>query len=308
LYEAAGHIVDSDLPLPRRLHAAGGTATVKISELRTRPELSGELISAVPTNVGQLHYDVALDGDVYIWHYPGIAYFVINRLKPTVGWWADGGGREDICALAGGPVLGFTQQLHGLNALHAVAVVHESKAIVVTAPSGFGKSTVLAALLKADCAFLSDDVTAFAIEHEEVKVMPSAAQVKLRADSVEALLDPEQRESLPLHLSFADKRVVTAETLAPVWPQPAELRAVFILVPATAESPIEVVRLEGKDAMVGLLANVYRGSFLVREPRVQARHLEVFSQVADCAPVYAISSPRNLAAVSKVAEAILASK
>jgi hypothetical protein len=280
-------------------------ASLQVRQLAQAPALDGEVVQSCLDQEGNLQYVVTLLGDRYLWRYPGVADFVVWRDRPVIGWWPNGGKEADICALAGGPVIGFALQLHGLTALHAITVVRDGRAIVVAAPSGFGKSTLAAALLQQGCSFLSDDITAIEIEDGRPSVLPSVPQLKLRADSAEAFLEDSQRDYLPLHLSFSDKYVVTPEALGQVWPQPVPLHAVFILAPVLPNGSVEVTRLNGSESLLVLLANVYRRELLTRESAVQARQLEVFSQVAQGTPVYAVTSPRRLDAVRSVAAAIL---
>lgn len=65
-----------------------------------------------------------------------------------------------IARLLHGQVLPFLAGVRGFEVLHACAVVVGGQAIVVCAPSGTGKSTVLRALLDRGAGFLADDTVA----------------------------------------------------------------------------------------------------------------------------------------------------
>jgi hypothetical protein len=65
---------------------------------------------------------------------------------------------EDTATYLTGPILGFALRLRGALALHASAVVVNSRALVLVGPHGAGKSTTAAALGRRGCAVITDDV------------------------------------------------------------------------------------------------------------------------------------------------------
>ncbi|MCP4083708.1 MAG: hypothetical protein GY745_01420 [Actinomycetia bacterium] len=74
-----------------------------------------------------------------------------------------------------------------LMALHAGGVTHRTTAVVLAAPSGFGKSTLTGALVLAGCGYLSDE--AIGIDSNSLAARPYHKPLTLKSGSFAVLPD-----------------------------------------------------------------------------------------------------------------------
>ena len=86
-----------------------------------------------------------------------------------------------------GQMLPAAAVLHGLEVLHASAVAMAGHAVVITAPSGAGKSSLAVNLVRRGESFLADDVVALEPAGEQLLVHPGPALVSVRHAEARAL-------------------------------------------------------------------------------------------------------------------------
>ena len=101
---------------------------------------------------------------------------------------------EDAEQALVGPVLANALRLQGVAMLHASAVVVGGRAVAISAPSGFGKSTLATALTRAGATLLGDDVLPLERAVDIYLALPYLPRLKLWADSLERLGRGESRE------------------------------------------------------------------------------------------------------------------
>ena len=136
-------------------------------------------------------------------------------------------GRQICCSAHGewqrfliAQVLPFAALLHGIEVLHASAVVLEGQAIALLGPSGAGKTSVAMALCHQKALFLADDVVALQPAGEQLLVHPGTPLAGLDHAEAERLastgrplgrqvLAVNEREQL-LRMSGADGPVPLA--------------------------------------------------------------------------------------------------
>lgn len=138
---------------------------------------------------------------------------------------------------------GMALALHrrGLPVLHGTTVRVGDADLMVCGPSGTGKSTFTAALLRAGGVLVADDVGAV----EEGRVRPGLGRIKLWADAARWFgHDPEQLKRV--HPDF-DKYSVTVERVTEARP----LRTIVVLT----REQVGHRRLSGQEALLALLAN-----------------------------------------------------
>ena len=170
--------------------------------------------------------------------------------------------RTDVEHLIGGPVSGLALQLQGRVILHASAVVVDGAAVAFCGPHGIGKSTLVAALMRAGCPMLTDDMLPLARGPEGVQALHSLPRLKLWRDSLTALGEDPNRFGLVV--SWLDKRRLTVgREWGRTWTEPVPLRAVYVLDPQ--DDPYRMVAFEAiapLDAVFLLLANMYMAELL----------------------------------------------
>ncbi len=186
-------------------------------------------------------------------------------------------GRLDGAALAGwqrmliAQALPFAAVLHGLEVFHASAVVLDGRAVLLTGPSGSGKSSVALALRRRGAGFLADDVVAVSRSGDEPIAHPGAPVASVAAAEASRLRAAEVDDADPLLGEDGREWMVAVAPLAP----PAPLAAVFFLEPderaaAAAFEPVTDPRL--------LLASTF--NLLLRDPGRLVRLLDLCAHVS----------------------------
>ncbi|HAS83127.1 MAG TPA: hypothetical protein DCS43_10760 [Verrucomicrobia bacterium] len=141
-----------------------------------------------------------------------------------------------------------------LFALHVSGIHTERGAVLFAGHSGAGKSTLVSAFLKRGFQMVSDDMLALTVDEEDrVRVLPGFPQVKLWADSAEAL--GRSTEGLRRVLTKFDK--FFAPTVDAFHPQSASLHAIYLL--GQHNSPeFSLEPLGQSDRFNGLLDNTWQ--------------------------------------------------
>jgi hypothetical protein len=190
--------------------------------------------------------------------------FLLNL--PDIGRFMAVGGREIIICPAPGVtvrdalpfVVGttFSALLYqrGSWLLHASAVAHRGRAFAFCGDSGAGKSTLAAALCRAGCDFVADDVCA--VDHPTGAaplVRPDGRMLRLFGESIRRI-GLEDAVGPPVRTRI-DKFHVTPPTQAP---DAAPLAAIYLLGDASPARAPGIEELSGANAAQALLRYSYR--------------------------------------------------
>ncbi len=230
--------------------------------------------------------------------------------RSTYLWW-DGvgairvhGGREILAdRVAGaeprvlrsfllGPAFGALLRQRGALVLHASAVKLEGGAIVFLGGSGWGKSTLAAALHARGHPLLADDVVALRADGARWLVSPSFPQLSLWPDAASVLGSPP--DSLPRLHPSGQKRTRRAGVRFST--EPCSLSRLYVLA-AGASHAIEA--LPRCDALVELLRHSY-GALTLHRVRT-TKHFRQCARLAAEIPVTRLRFPRSLTALPEVA-------
>jgi hypothetical protein len=151
--------------------------------------------------------------------------------------------------------------LHRLDrpVLHAGAVNIGGEAVAIMAPTGHGKSSLIAYCVGAGCPLLSDDVLALELGDDGVAAHPGPPQMRLWPDSVARLWgDPAD---FPRHALQTDKRQIWLPLTDRYYsPRSLPLRAIYILERGDVRAP-SVVPLSKRETMLALVGASF-GNFL----------------------------------------------
>jgi hypothetical protein len=196
-----------------------------------------------------------------------------------------------------GPALGLLLHQRGLLTLHASGAAVAGGAIAFLGGSGWGKSTMAAALHARGHGVVADDVMAVDVGAAAgPTVYPGIPRLKLWPDA--ALSVGEVPETLPrLHPEFA-KRSRSAIRAFPQAPLP--LRAICILAHS---AEIDLAPLPVQDGFVELVRHSYAVQLLDAVGASEA-HFGHCARLANRVPVYRLSRPRALETLSAVAELV----
>jgi hypothetical protein len=231
------------------------------------------------------------------------------RYLPGIGTFWIRGGREIIVDPAPGveeqvlrlAILGpaFAVLLHqrGRFVLHASAVASSGSAVVFAGGSGWGKSTLAAALHARGCSMVSDDVTAIVVGGEHPIVLPGFPQFKLWPEAVESL--GGLPETLPrLHPSFEKRARHVAHGFNR---DHLPLRRIYVLAEGS-EPAIEP--LQPHEALLELLRHWYGSRFgdrLLQANGAAVTHLHQCAALANCVPIHRLRRPPPIRALFDLA-------
>jgi hypothetical protein len=170
---------------------------------------------------------------------------------------------EDACTYLIGPMMAFVLRLRGDVVLHASAVKVGDSAMAFVGPHGSGKSTTAAALARAGCPVITDDLLRLTAEPTGWLAHPYGSALRLWPTSAALLYgDPER---LPRITESWDKRGLALEAEGEAAPAagPIPLGRVVFLSRAPAAAPaFETRPVHGAGGILSLIANSSGGHLL----------------------------------------------
>ncbi|MBC8023459.1 MAG: hypothetical protein H7Y14_10095 [Burkholderiales bacterium] len=217
----------------------------------------------------------------------------------------EGASVEDTATYLLGPTLGFVLRLRGITCLHASAIAVGGRAVAIVAPSGFGKSSLAAAMAQRGHAVLTDDVAALFDGGDRFEILPAYPRIRLWPASVEALFGSD--DALPRITPTWDKRFLALDGARfRFQPESLPLAAIYLVAdrdPAAGGPRVEDVG--GRDALIGLVANTYTTYLLDKDMR--AREFEVLGRLSRAVPVRRAVPAVDIGRIGELCDAIEAS-
>lgn len=275
-YEVYGLVVQSDLPLGRRLRPS---ASQRCDVLVERDEVPETLSEAT---VRCERFD-AREG-AFLLRSPAGRFLVEGGSRIVVDP-EDVADEVDVQTYLLGSAFGALLHQRGVLPIHASAVDVGGRAVAFVGPTGAGKSTLAAALVDRGYPLLADDVTAlFATADDGFHVMAGPIGVRLCGDASERY---GPGDGPVLHRSGRrDKWEHVPESSGGALERP--LRSLYFLT-YPGEHPGEGVELaEGvADSLKFLLLNTYRYVY-VRGLGREAAHLRDCTALLERVPVHRI--------------------
>lgn len=199
-----------------------------------------------------------------------------------------------------GPALALVLHQRGRFVLHASTVDSAHGAVAFTGGSGWGKSTLAAALHAHGCPLVADDLTAIAVSPGGSTVSPGFPQLKLWPEALTSLGEaPEAFQ--PLHPDF-DKRArrATQGFSHRILP----LRRIYVL----GEGPTaRIESLQPSEALIGLMPHWYGFRFghrLLEIGDAAASHFRQCATIANSVSVCRLIRPRQLRTLGEVARLV----
>jgi hypothetical protein len=194
----------------------------------------------------------------------------------------------------------MAQQLQGNYFLHAACFEQNAKLFAISAPHGFGKSTLAASFIGAGCTVYSDDVLPLREADGVIVGRQGQPWIKLWDNALEAA--GEDAEQYDRVLAGYEKRVVPAiqetDEELPLW-------GVYLLAPRVAEdAETEFRQLGGVEAALALMANTYSPEILTGD--LAAKTLDFSGRIAESVPVRVVSYHRSFENLPNIRDAILA--
>lgn len=178
--------------------------------------------------------------------------------------------------------------------LHASAVQVGAGAVVIGAPSRFGKSTLAAAFWREGYRVLSEDLTC--VRAQDPSVLPGPALLRMRRDMAERLGVADH----PAAITGGDRVRLPLQAAACGDSRPVPLRGIVLIGEEAAE--VSMTRVPAVEAIPGL----WQLSFALPERAAAARCFRELADLASGAPVWELRRPLSVEALSRVVEEIAA--
>jgi len=154
-----------------------------------------------------------------------------------------------------GPVLAVLLSLRGALVLHASAVAGPDGALVFLGSSGWGKSTIAAALYSDGYRFITDDVLPISDKNRAPSAVPGIPQVNIWPEAAQTLgYDPD---TLPRLYTGIEKR--NLRTDREFSPEPLRIKCIYLI----EESDLQIIEpMNRRDAVVETLRHSYCAGIL----------------------------------------------
>jgi hypothetical protein len=212
---------------------------------------------------------------------------------------------EDACTYLIGPIMAFVLRRRGDVALHASAVQIGGSAVALVGPHGSGKSTAAAALARAGCAVITDDLLRLTSDGGGWLAHPYGSALRLWPASAALLYG--DAEQLPRITASWDKRglALAAGNDAVPAPAPVPLRTViFLSRSSSAEAGCESRPVTGSDTILRLIANS-SASHLLDLP-ARADEFRAVTRLARAVASFAVTVGHGADALDRLVRYLLA--
>lgn len=237
---------------------------------------------------------VAEDGIVLEWR--AVGRFTIRPHHSVNVEPARGAPAAVVREFARGPVAAVRLRQQGYLVLHGSAVAINGRAVVFCGASGWGKSTLAAALHRRGHLLLADDFAAIRVGVGGASVQIGPPLLKLWPDSARAL--GFDAAALPRIHPLADKRRIRTRR-RPAGARAVRLGRVVILAPG---SPPEIATLGPQEALIELLRHSYGARTLAALHA--ADHFARCAALVRTVPVARLRAPRSLAQLPELARLV----
>lgn len=291
-YHAYGLTIQSEFPLPELVPCEHARADVLVrygSTGRARPQGNHE----------NGYYDLTSEEAYFFWSQVG-AFVVRDGNEIIVA------PNPDVDAqLLRQPLLGIVLsaiiQQRGWLALHASAVVVDGAAVAFMGHSGWGKSTLAAALYGRGYQFIADDLIVLQVDDQgRPFVQPGFPQMKLHPESAATALG-DDGDQLPRLIDGYPKRA--RRTDDGFVHQPMPLKHVYVL---GAGPMLEIEVLDPQQALVHLITHSYAVILFQQllTGSAASTHFLHCTHLASRVPVYHLRRPQALVRLPELVKCV----
>ncbi|HEY1030017.1 MAG TPA: hypothetical protein VGE28_20600 [Pseudomonas sp.] len=240
----------------------------------------------------------SIEGDIIIrFHDPLNQGQVEFRLQPDgqrmEAWWSPEVFLHDVIRLCTSIMMGRILHLAGRLALHANAVRLGESCILLAAPSGAGKSSTTAALLKAGAALISDDIVGIRYANDQFIAAHGFAQLRLWPDTASELLPGMTLENVYERTALTgDKRYWDlAQQPGAFYPADHPVQAIYLLGERNM-GRMSAQPLPANQAIGLLLHQLYLGQ--PAHPAVWQKSFPALVKLAQQVPVFTLHLEEGL--------------
>jgi len=185
----------------------------------------------------------------------------------------------------------------GRLVLHAAAVACSNGAVVFLGQTGRGKSTLAAGFHAAGYELLTDDCLLLDPVAGGFRVIPAYPGLRLWPDSAATFSTDEEPEGGGRH-GLRKKRI----DLQPTSSHAISVRALFLLEPPTESAEVEVLRVDGAEALAELMPHGFLLDPSDRE--TIERYFASTGELVGSLPLFRVRYPRDFSQLAGVREAI----
>lgn len=197
-------------------------------------------------------------------------------------------------------VLSFALVSMGIEPVHATVVAIGNRAVAFLGDCGYGKSTLAAAFVGAQCRLLTDDLLVLRSRASEVVAFPGLPRIKLFPRPAVTVLKARSRcrmnhgtskRIIPLSSRRHERRGIP-------------LSAIYVLcAPGNATVRVRSQQLRGHQAVVAIIRNTFNP--VTSHPERLRRQFHFACDLVARVPVRSLSYPRLLGKLSLVKARIL---
>ncbi|MEX2109524.1 MAG: hypothetical protein WD802_02855 [Gemmatimonadaceae bacterium] len=235
----------------------------------------------------ETHHEITADTARLSWK--DVGTFVIHKTEVLV-YPLPNVGVEVLQLLLMGPVLAALLEQRGYLVLHASGAMFDDGAVAFLGASGWGKSTLAAALHARGHAIVADDFVALTVGDPGVVVQPGYAQLRLLPQ--DATRFGYSLDSAPA--PSAEKTRYPAVNGFPTMPQ--QLRRIYVLGEGTCQ---QIEEIDPQNALIELIRHTYTARLL--DSRRSASNFSQCAGVAAKVPIRRLRAGRELSALPEVA-------
>ena len=204
-----------------------------------------------------------------------------------------------------GSVLAYWLERRGLPSLHASAVAVNGRAAAFLSTHGAGKTGLAAALMRAGCDLLTDDLLPVEEQAATFQGRPGYPQMRMWPD--EALHMTGAWEGLPrVHPELSKRRVPVGPDGFGMFHGSALPLACLYLPERLPDSsaPVEIREVSPRDALIELVRHSFL-PHLVEAAGLQPARFDLFARLVRSVPVRRLRYPSGFDRLPGVAEALL---
>ncbi len=303
IYCLYGLRIASAVPLPcPELQDPAADADVELIEVRGE-QLSEHCKSACTHSKDSAYWrdNIYEDGSAHVLWKEHFEFLVSGDGSRVLWQRAQEVSDEVVFTYLLGHVMSYCLLARGIEPLHATSVLINGSAIALLGNSGYGKSTMAAALLERGYPLITDDVLVLEFKGQEVLAHPSLPRIKLLPESADAFL--QGKRSMPMN-KFTHKMIFPLKGEQHI-AQPVPLAALYLIPPRSSHSSkITIRRTSGRASFLPIIQNTFNTT--VRAPLRLKRQFEFANRLITAVPVKRMSYPKRLELLPAVIDAILA--
>jgi hypothetical protein len=285
------------------IHVATSSGTVDESGynwIHSWRETDGELVLSCARRIVEGEESEVSGAPQYLLRFPGLADFVIT--DNLVNCYPHADCRDDsLRHLVLDQVIPRMWAHKGHLVLHASAVrLPSGQVVAFIGDSGWGKSTLAAALRERGSQLLSDDTVSLRPSKGQVQLIPSYTGLRLNEDSIATLGMAAENWGTVAH--YSDKQRLAhskIEDLGSLW-----LDILYVMEPPAEAQILSIKPMSG----AGLITTLIKRSFLldVNDAACAARQMGLAGAVMRALPsVHSLSYPRDYQQLPALCDALM---